>query len=162
MANTFNNCRKCCLVVALKVLCDRPVINTAILLPFPVLSFLPHLICLGLSHNSASPGEKFNPLSIPQHNVIPSLVKLNPLLTLGLCEVNEKAPSIPRQPSFFVEATLRRFPGVFPDPCSQVTTAISQLIAALGHQGLGAPGSLGDRGMAGISPHSRRRQGHGG
>lgn len=66
-----------------------------------------------------SPGENLNPLFISQHNIIPSLVKLNPLLTLGLCGVNEKAPSILRQPCFFVDAIDPYgidFPGCFPIP----------------------------------------------
>lgn len=66
-----------------------------------------------------SPGENLNPIFIPQYNIIPSLVKLNPLLTLGLCGVNEKAPSILRQPSFFVVAIDPHgidFLGSFPIP----------------------------------------------
>lgn len=66
-----------------------------------------------------APGENLNPLFIPQHKVIPSLVKLNPLLTLRLRGVNEKAPSILRQPSFFVDALDPNridFPGSFPIP----------------------------------------------
>lgn len=66
-----------------------------------------------------SPEENLNPIFIPQYNIIPSLVKLNPLLTLGLCGVNEKAPSILRQPSFFVVAIDPHgidFLGSFPIP----------------------------------------------